>query len=92
VQQLHKLSIPGARELVAKLDERGLTSLHDVRISGNESHYDDALKKRTQDRSQIGPCAPSHFSDADHAEDESERHEQRSDLVSGVVEIVEHGL
>jgi hypothetical protein len=65
---------------------------HDVRMSGNESHDDDALKEGTQDRSQIGTCALSHFSDADHAEDESERHEQRSDFVSGVVEIVEHEL
>jgi hypothetical protein len=91
-QKLHKLRIPGAREFVAKLEERGLTAPHNVGITGDESHDDNALEKRTQDGSHVGARAPSHFSDADHAQEKGERHEQHSDFAGGAEEIVEHGL
>ena len=44
-KQLHKLRIPGVGELVAKLDKRGLAAPHDVGITGNESHDDNALER-----------------------------------------------
>jgi hypothetical protein len=46
-QELHELCISGARELVAKLKERGLAAPHEVGINSNESHDDNALEKRT---------------------------------------------
>ena len=44
-----------------------------------------------EDGAGVGTRAPSHFSDANHTEDERERHEQRSDFVCSGVKIIEHG-
>ena len=47
--------------------------------------------ERAEDGAGVGARAPSHFSDANHTEDERERHEQRSDFVCSGVKIIEHG-
>jgi hypothetical protein len=87
---LHELGIQCVCESVANLDERRLPTSHNIRIPGQKGHDQNTLKERTQNRSRIATCAPSHFSDADYAEGERERHKKRSNFVRGVVEIVEH--
>src|SRR5258705_10705001 len=81
---------PCVCESVANLNERGLATSHDVGISGKKGHDQNALKERTKNRLRIGFGAPPHLPNADYAEGERERHEKRSDLVGGVVEIIEH--
>ena len=50
-------------------------------------HFDEGA----EDGAGVGTRAPSHFSDANHTEDERKRHEQRSDFVCSGVKIIEHG-
>ena len=47
--------------------------------------------QRAENGAGVGTRPPSHFSDANHTEDERERHEQRSDFVCSGVKIIEHG-
>jgi hypothetical protein len=63
-------------EPVAQFYERGLATSHDVRISGKKGDNQNALDERTKNRSRIGTCPPPHFTDADYAESEGERHEK----------------
>ena len=90
-KQLDELGIAGVGKFRRMSRNASCPVFIIVGISRDEGDDDDGFDQRAENGAGVGTRAPSHFSDANHTEDECERHEQRSDFVCSGVKIIEHG-